>query len=283
MIKIVVDSTCDLPQSFIEDHGITVLPLHVIVDGNDYLDGVDISTAEVFSLMRRGVMPTTAQVNLVDAYCSIGALADAGDDVLCLMFSSKMSSTYQSISLVISDLREKYDGQKFVALDSEGGSFATGLITMEAVKTVESGSTFEEVVDRCKFLIDHVEHVFTIDDLKWMVRGGRISKTAGFTADLLNIKPILDVDDGVMEVIHKIRGRKRAMEKVADIVASRVKECQSQVIGITHADDIPAAETMRELLRVRLPKADFLIEKIGALLGVHLGIGGVGVFFFNQM
>ena len=181
MIKIVVDSTCDLPQSFIEDHGITVLPLHVIVDGNDYLDGVDISTAEVFSLMRRGVMPTTAQVNLVDAYCSIGALADAGDDVLCLMFSSKMSSTYQSISLVISDLREKYDGQKFVALDSEGGSFATGLITMEAVKTVESGSTFEEVVDRCKFLIDHVEHVFTIDDLKWMVRGGRISKTAGFT------------------------------------------------------------------------------------------------------
>ena len=154
---------------------------------------------------------------------------------------------------------------------------------MKAVKAVESGLIFEAVVDRCKFLIDQVEYVFTICDLKLMVRGGRISKTAGFTTDLLNIKPILNVDDGVMEVIHKIRGRKRAMEKLSDIVASRVKECQSQVIGITHADDIPAAETIRELLRVRLSKANFLIVKIGAVLGVHLGIGGVGVFFFNQM
>ena len=115
-----------------------------------------------------------------------------------------------------------------------------------------------------------------------MIRGGRISKTPGYTANLLNIKPILDVDDGEMEVIAKVRGRKKSLERVADIVAERAKECHDQIIGITHADDPETADYMQTLLAERIPEAEFLTMQIGAVLGVHIGIGGVGVFFFRH-
>ena len=131
-------------------------------------------------------------------------------------------------------------------------------------------------------MVANIEHVFVITDLDWMIRGGRISKTLGYTASILGIKPVLDVDDGEMEVIYKVRGIKRAMEKVADIVAERARDYADQIIGITHADDIAAAEKMKALIKARLPQCSFLTEEIGAVLGVHIGIGGVGVFFLRK-
>jgi len=283
MIRIIVDSTCDLPRSFAEKHGIVTLPLHVLVNGTEYLDGVTITTDQVYDLMRQGVMPGTSQVSMTDTYDTLAALAAEGDDLLYLAFSGRMSGACGLVGHVMEELGELYPQRRFCTLDSRGGSFATGLIAMEAARAAEAGMSFDQLAERCRFLIDHVEHVFVISDLNWMIRGGRISKTMGYTANLLDIKPVLDVRDGEMEVIQKVRGRLNSMKRVADITARRAAGCPCQTIGITHADDLPAAEKMRELLHERLPECDFLIEEIGAVLGVHLGIGGVGVFFFNQM
>lgn len=283
MIRIIVDSTCDIPQELIDQYGIEVLPLHVLVDGKEYLDGVTITTGEVYDLMRKGCMPQTAQVSVSDTYDRLSALCARGEDLLCLAFSSKMSGTCGVIWQVMEELKEKYPGRSLCTLDSKGGSFATGLIALEAAKGAAAGMAFDALVERCQFLIAHVEHVFVISDLLWMIRGGRISKTLGYTASLLGIKPVLDVDDGEMEVIQKVRGRKQSMVRVADIVAQRAQGCPRQTIGITHADDLQAAEEMEALLRQRLPDCQYLITEIGAVLGVHLGIGGVGVFFFNEM
>ncbi|MCI2057417.1 MAG: DegV family protein [Oscillibacter sp.] len=283
MTRIIVDSTCDLPQAFAEEYGIVTLPLHVHVEDREYLDGVTITTNEVYAAMRRGAVPTTSQVSMTDAYDTLAALAEAGDDLLYLAFSAKMSGTFALISHVLEEVSTLYPERRLRALDARGGSFATGLIAMEAAKAAKAGMDFADLTNRCKFLISHVEHVFVISDLTWMIRGGRVSKTMGYTANLLDIKPVLDVSDGEMEVIQKVRGRLKSMKRVAEIVAERAKNCPRQTIGITHADDLPAAETMRDLLAQKLPECDFLIEEIGAVLGVHLGIGGVGVFFFNQM
>lgn len=283
MTRIIVDSTCDMPETVIEQYGIEVLPLRVLVDDREYLDGVTITTNEVYDLMRRGVMPKTSQVNIADTYARLGELAARGEDLLYLAFSSKMSGTCGMVWKVMEDLKEKYPERSMCTLDSKGGSFATGLIAIEAAKEAARGTPFDALMERCRFLTDHVEHVFVISDLTWMIRGGRISKTLGYTANLLNIKPVLDVDDGEMEVIQKVRGRRKSMERVAEIVAQRAQNCPRQTIGITHADDIRAAEEMRGMLQQRLPDCRYLIEEIGAVLGVHLGIGGVGVFFFNRM
>ena len=283
MLRIIIDSTTDIPQSFVEQYGILVLPLHVTVEGKEYLDGVTISTEEVYAKMREGILPGTSQVSITDTFHTLRGCLEKGEDILYLAFSSKMSSTCQVVFGVMEELKNDYPDRKMMTLDSKGGSFATGLIAMEAARTAAAGGTFEETVRRARFLIDHVEHVFCITDLLWMVRGGRISRTMGYTSSILNIKPVLDVDDGVMEVIYKIRGRRRALEKVAEITAERAAKCPAQLIGITHADDMETAELMRELIHRRLPEATFMIEQIGAVLGVHIGIGGVGVFFFNEM
>ena len=283
MLRIVVDSTCDLPRTFAEKYGILVLPLHVIVGEHIYLDRRTISTKEVYELMRKGVMPSTSQVNQMDTEEILEDCLRQGDDLLYLAFSGKMSGNYGAVSRVMGKLAESYPERRMRALDSKGGSFATGLIAMEAAKAARDGMAFDALTDRCEFLTSPVEHVFVISDLNWMVRGGRISRTMGYTANLLDIKPVLDVSDGEMEVIRKVRGRLNSMRRVADIVAERAVKCPRQTIGITHADDIKAADTMQELLRERLPECTFLTEEIGAVLGVHLGIGGVGVFFFNKM
>lgn len=281
--RIVIDSTTDMPQSIIDDYGIVVLPLHVLIEGKEYLDGIDIQTNEVYDYMRQDIMPKTSQIEIPTTADKFRECLDRGEDLLYLAFSSKMSGTCQLVMGIMDELRASYPDRKMLTLDSRGGSFATGLITIETAKSAAAGDSFEQTEARARFLIDEVEHVFCITDLLWMIRGGRISKTLGYTASVLNIKPVLDVQDGEMEVIAKVRGRKKALNYVADIVAERAKECPRQTIGITHADDMETALYMQELLHERLPEADFLIEQIGAVLGVHIGIGGVGVFFFRHM
>ncbi|MBO4365742.1 MAG: DegV family protein [Eggerthellaceae bacterium] len=283
MTRIVIDSTTDIPADFVDDHRITVLPLHILIDDAEYIDGVTITTHQVYEAMLAGALPKTSQVSIPDSQATLRELAQQGEDVLYLAFSSKMSGTYDVVSDLMEEMAADFPNQKFASLDSRGGSLATGLVTMEAVRMAESGVPFDDLVERCRFLIAHVEHVFVITDLTWLIRGGRISRTLGYTASLLNIKPVLDVDDGEIEVIHKVRGRAKSMRKVADIVAERACNCMRQTVAIAHADDMQAALDMRELLQQRLPDCTYIIEEIGAVLGVHIGIGGVGVFFFTQM
>ena len=282
MIRILTDSTTDIPQSVVEQYGIVVLPLYVVIEGREYLDRIEISTEEVYGYMRQNIVPKTAQVNYVDTEAALRKHLEAGEDLIYIGFSAKMSGTYQLVSTIMEELREEFPLRRLAAIDSRGGSLATGIITMRAAEAADGGADFDGLAARIRDMIANIEHVFVITDLNWMIRGGRISKTLGYTTNLLGLKPVLDVDDGEMEVIHIIRGVKRAMENVADIVAERAREYPDQAIGITHADDIGAAERMKALIKARLPDCSFVTEMIGAVLGVHIGIGGVGVFFLRK-
>lgn len=283
MTKLIVDSTCDLPAGYAAQQGITVLPLHIVVNGEEYLDGVDITTDEIYDWMRRGIMPATSQVGIADTVSTLEKLAADGSDLLYLAFSSKMSGTFALVRGILQEMESRYPGQTFCAVDSLGGSFATGLIAMQAAQMVQQGQPCRAIEARCLFLAQHVEHVFVITDLNWMVRGGRISRTMGYTANLFGIKPVLDVRDGEMEVICRARGHRGSLCRVADLTAQRAAACPCQLIGITHADDPAAAQEMQQLLAQRLPECRFAVTEIGAVLGVHIGIGGVGVFFFRDM
>ena len=282
MIRIVTDSTTDIPQSIVEKYGIIVLPLYVIIEGREYLDRVDISTDEVYGYMRQNIVPRTAQVSYADTEARLRQSLEAGEDLIYIGFSARMSGTYDLVAGIMARLQEEYPARRLTAIDSRGGSLATGLITMRAAMAAAKQADHDSLVTRIRDMVANIEHVFVITDLDWMIRGGRISKTLGYTASILGIKPVLDVDDGEMEVIYKVRGIKRAMEKVADIVAERARDYADQIIGITHADDIAAAEKMKSLIKERLPRCSFLTEEIGAVLGVHIGIGGVGVFFLRK-
>lgn len=282
MAKIIMDSTTDLPEGLVDEYGIEILPLRVNIDSKEYLDKKTITVEEVYRAMKRGIRPVTSLPNPIDMYKMLSSYAKNGEDFIFYSFSSRMSSTYETVYLAIEELKEKYPGVRMEIIDSKGGSMATGLIVLQAAKLLEAGFHFDDVVKISKENVENIEHVFTIDDLNWLNEGGRISKGEALFGTVLNIKPILDVEDGEICVIDKVRGRKKSLRKVVDIMKERIGGFQDQIIGITHADDEEVAYELKGMVADELGHKDILVDKIGSVLGTHLGIGGVGMYFLNK-
>ncbi|MGL6173438.1 MAG: DegV family protein [Cellulosilyticaceae bacterium] len=281
MIKILVDSTCDLPEEVLEKYDIGVLSLRVRIKDKDYADKKEIQIEQTTEYMKEGIIPQTSQPALQDVIDIFEQYGESGEDAIYLAFSSKLSGTYQTTYTLLDELRERYPERKFTVVDSKAGSIAIGLMAIEAGEMIAKGYVYEEVVRRMEFLANHVEHVFTLTDLAWLVKGGRISKTQGIVGNVLNIKPIIDIQDGEMQVIHKIRGQKKTLQQIIDIVEERRKNYPEQTIGIAYAGDKAFAETIKTMLEERLGQVDIMITTIGSVLGTHLGLGGVGICFFN--
>ncbi|MBL4931682.1 DegV family protein [Clostridium sp. YIM B02565] len=283
VVKFIVDSTCDLPEDLIIKSNISLIPLKVLIDDKDYLDKKTINVDEVYSAMRRGILPKTSQPNPKDMYDIFEECCNKGEDFIFLSFSSALSGTYRLAKTIVLELKERYPKINMEVIDSKSGSTATGLIILEAIKfTQESGHSFYEIVGKIRNLVTHIEHVFTIADLNWLIKGGRIGKTQGVIGNILDIKPILDVSNGEMEIIQKVRGKKKALHRMVDILEERAGNYKEQIIGVSHADDIETAEELVNMIKIKLGYKQFIINKIGSVLGSHLGIGGVGIFFFND-
>ncbi|MDD7793594.1 DegV family protein [Clostridium sp. 'White wine YQ'] len=283
MVKFIVDSTCDLPEDLIIKNNISIIPLKVLIDDKDYLDKKTINVDEVYSAMRRGILPKTSQPNPKDMYDTFEECCHKGEDFIFLSFSSALSGTYKLAKTIVLELKERYPKINMEVIDSKSGSTAIGLIILEAIKfTQESGYDFNEIVGRIRRLVTHIEHVFTITDLNWLIKGGRIGKTQGVIGNILEIKPILNVNNGEMELIQKVRGKKKALHRMVDILEERAGNYKEQIIGVSHADDFETAEELVNMIKIKLGYKQFIINKIGSVLGSHLGIGGVGIFFFNE-
>lgn len=282
MTKIIIDSTSDLSDGIIKKYSIDILPLRVFIKDKEYLDKVTISVEDVYDAMRKGICPMTSLPNPKKTYEVFKKYASNGIDFIFYSFSSKLSSTYETCYLIIEKLKKEFPNVKMDIVDTKAGSFASGLVALQGAMLAKLGNKFEDIVKASKENIQYIEHIFTIDDLSWLLKGGRISKSEAIIGNALNIKPILDVQDGKMVVIKKIRGRKRALNTVVDLVQQRIKEFPNQIIGITHADDLKTALEIKDMIIERIGNNNILIEKIGSVLGSHLGIGGVGVFFFNK-
>jgi len=281
MIKIIVDSTCDLPQEIMQEYDIKVMPLNVLLNGIEYRDRVDIQVEEVYAQMRKGVVPKTSQITPKEIYNMFTSHIKQATDFIYLAFSAAMSGTHNLAKSIQEELAASNPNIKMAVVDTKAGSVATGLMVLQAARLARSGIDFTTILKQIDFMVKHVEHVFAISDLEWLVKGGRINKIVGKTGSILNIKPILDVQNGKMRVINAVRGQKKALKTVVDLVAERIKEFPDQIIGIAHADDLPAAEEVMKMLKEKIGASKFIVQKIGCVLGAHLGIGGVGVFFFN--
>lgn len=280
-IKIIVDSTCDLPRELLREHDIRVLPLNILLDGKEYLDGEEIGIEEVYEHMRRGILPKTSQVRTDIMLRLFEEYASQKQDFIYIAFSSKMSGTCGLAESLLKEVSARYPGVRMKVVDSGSGSLATGLIALEAAKEAERDVSFYSLLDSIKFMANHAEHVFAIRDLLWLTKGGRIGKVVGKFGSLLDIRPLLDVRDGEIKLFGAARGKRRTLHTLVEQVAQRIREFPEQTVGVSHAGDPEAAGELVDLLRERLGTANFIVQPIGGVLGAHLGIGGVGVFFFN--
>ena len=282
MTRIIVDSTCDLPEYLLAQYKIITLPMVVSVDDVAYLDKIEIRRSEIYSAIAKGKSVKTSQVDLDSATQVFKEQCEKGEDFIYIAFSSSMSCTYSASCEVLSDFRTRYPNVKMEIIDSKGGCLATGIIALQAARLAEKGHSFEAVAARTVEMIEFIEHIFTISDIRWLVKGGRLDPIKGAIGAILNVKPILTVTNGAMDVMKKVRGSKNAAIAVIDLVSEKIKEFPEQSIGIAHADNMQGAVDLKKRLSERLRDSSFIICEVGSVLGAHLGIGALGVFFFNK-
>lgn len=282
MIKLLVDSTCDINNEITDNYDIEIIPLSITIDDVSYLDGVEIDIDTVYKHMKEGKVPKTSQISFESMSKIIEKCIDNNNDFIYLSFSSKLSGTYGFAKKVIEVYQEKHPHIKMSIIDSKGGAGGNGLIVMQIIKMIEKDLPFEYIVNQIKFMVEHITYYFTISDLNWLSLGGRISKSVGYVGNALNLKPYLTIKDGEIVVTKMIRGSKKTIHTLVNDVQTGSSKFPNQTIGISHADDIEAALDVEKKIKEAVNECKTTIFKIGAVLGSHLGIGGVGVFFFNE-
>jgi len=282
MINIIVDSSSDLPEKMMNEYGIKFIPHRIHLGEKEYLDRVTIQAEEVYEAMDRGIIPMTSLPSPMDILHLFRQCCLEGNDFIYAALSSKFSGTYQLAVSQLKELQEQYEGVKMKVIDTKSASTANGLIALQAAKLARAGICFDTIVEQVYDMADHVEHIFMVTDLNWLIKGGRITNTERMVGNILNVKPILHVKDGAVELLEKVRGRKRALLAIMDIMEERIKDFPDQTIGISYAGDMDIAYELWDMIKKRLGEKDIMINKIGATLTSHLGTGGVGVFFFNK-
>ncbi|MBS4539083.1 DegV family protein [Clostridium sp. D2Q-11] len=281
-VKIITDSACDLPKEIIKKYDIEVMPLMVILNEKEYEDGVDIEAENLYKRMREGAAPKTAQASPGKIKEVFTKYAKENRECVYVGFSSELSGTFNTSVIMKEEVLEEYPDFKIEVFDSKAASMGFGLIVHKAGQLAEEGKSIEEILEAVDFYSKHMEHIFTVDSLEYLYRGGRVSKTKAFVGGLLNIKPILDVEDGKLIPIEKVRGRNKVVKRMIEIMKERGKDLENQVVGISHGDDIEVAMQAKELMETNFGVKNFIVSMIGSSVGSHSGPGTLAIFFLNK-
>ncbi|TLS37855.1 DegV family protein [Pseudalkalibacillus caeni] len=282
-VKIITDSGCDLPESLIEQYAIEVMPLIVNIDGQEYFDMQGIKAKELYSALREGKIAKTAQVPPAKIREVFQSYIDQNLPFLYIGLSSELSGTFQSAYVTKNELAEENPDAEMEVLDSKAASLGYGLMVLKAAQLAEKGLSLSEIKNEiASAYVPHMEHIFTVDDLDFLQRGGRVSKASAFVGGLLKIKPVLHVEDGKLVPIEKVRGRNKVFKRMVEIMEERGSNVKEQIIGISHGDDLESAEKLKELIKDSLGAENFLIHTVGATIGSHSGPGTIALFFLNK-
>ena len=284
---IVTDSCCNLTEDVIEEYGIHVFPLTFIVDGEQYqsyLKGQRTDLQQFYTMMRDGKVITTSLPKLDEADAMLRDILDAGEDVLYLGFSSALSGTYEAISTIMTSLEADYPDRKLLLVDTLAASGGEGLLVWKAADMKRAGASIDEVAAWVENNRLHLAHWFTVDDLMFLFRGGRVSKTSAWAGTMLNIKPVMHVDDeGRLVPVAKVRGRKKSLAALVDrMEQTALQPISEQKVLITHGDCSEEAEYVASLVRERFGVADITINYIDPVIGAHSGPGTMALFFLAE-
>lgn len=280
---IYTDSSCDISPSLLAEWGVgsESLSFHFTDDGAEHLD-TDVPAAEFYAGMRAGRQAKTAAVN-VDAFkTGFERVLQQGFDLLYLGFSSGLSSTFNSGRLAMEELQAKYPERQMIAVDTLSASAGFGLLVYLAVQKKNNGASLEETAQFIRDTRLHLCHWFTVDDLRYLRAGGRISSAAALLGSVLSIKPVLHMDnEGHLINVSKVRGRRAAIRALA----AKVQELSSDPdapIFISHGDCLDDAETLKAILETEQHRHVDRIADVGPVIGAHSGPGTLSVFFLGR-
>ena len=280
---ILTDSSADLSADMVRKLNVEVLPLGFVLDNQtyrNYPDNREMDPHVFYERLRAGDVATTNAVNVAQYVEALEPLLQAGKDVLVLAFSSGLSTTYNSSRLAVEELSARYPDRKLYTVDTLCASLGQGLLVWYAARERERGRSIEEVRDWIEEHRLNICHQFTVDDLHFLKRGGRISAATAVVGTMLQIKPVLHVDDeGHLINIGKARGRQASLKALVDKMEQTALDSGSLTVFISHGDCLEDARTVADMVKNRFGVEEVYINYVGPVIGAHSGPGTVALFY----
>ena len=276
-VKVITDSTADLPPALAEELGITVVPLNVHFGTEVYRDGVEITADEFYRrLVTASRLPTTSQPTPGDFLSAYDEMGQTTDEILSVHISAKLSGTMNSAT----QAREEYGGESRIEIiDSLQGSMGLGMLAIAAAEAARRGGSLDDVVTETRAAIPKVGFIGLVDTLEYLEKGGRIGKAQAFVGSLLRIKPLLTIRDGEAHPLERARTRAKGVDRMCELVQAEMPLKDLAVVYTTTPDE---ARALAQRLQSYLPQGEVILSQVGPVVGTYLGPGVLGVAFRKQ-
>ncbi|MDY3251199.1 MAG: DegV family protein [Candidatus Choladocola sp.] len=282
---ITTDNMADLPDEYLEEKKLPTMSLTYLMDGKTYTAENSLPYQEFYKKMREGCMPTTSQINPQEAKEKLSKYLEIDKNIIHIAFSGGLSGTCNSVRIAAEELMEERGDCRITIIDSLSASLGEGLLVHKALEQQSSGMDYEELVQWLEQHKRNVCHNFTVDDLFHLYRGGRVSKTAAVLGTMVNLKPVLHVDnEGRLVPLSKVRGRKKSLNTMIDNMEKQMGSWRDKndIIFISHGDCYEDAVYVMEQVKKRFGIEKFLINPVGPTIGAHSGPGTLALFFMGD-
>ena len=281
--RIITDTCCDFPQQMYEELNLSVVPLSLNFGEQVYSDFPEEVLKKVYAGLRAGAAASTSAANPETWAAAIRPVLEQGEDALVMAFSSGLSTTYQSAVIAANDLLEEFPGRTVKVVDTLAASMGQGLFVWYACKNRDAGMSLEDLAQWCEDHKQNMAHWFTVDDLMYLKRGGRVSAATALVGTMLQIKPVLHVDDeGHLINVGKARGRKASIDAMAKKVAELGGNFDNSTCFISHGDCLEDAQYLAQVLKEKYGVKEVIIGYVGAVIGSHAGPGVLALFFLGD-
>ena len=280
---IITDSASDIPECVKKEYGLYVMPTPVTIEGTDYFDGETIFPDKFYDIQASGKDIKTYHISQYMFEEHFRPFAERGDEVLYICFSTGIAGTFNAANLAYQALKEEFPEFTMTIIDSKCASIGYGLVTERLLRMQRNKAPKELLIEAAHFFCEHMEHAVTVFGLEYLFKGGRLSRTSFLAGTVLDIKPIIIVDEnGSLKAVEKVRGWKKAQKRILDMVGEKGKNLENQVVGACFGTDKEAFAFLKEQLRERYHVKDILETQVGCAIGAHTGPGTVALFFLGD-
>lgn len=282
-LKIITDSASDVPKWLIDKYDLHVIPTPVVIEEQDYFDGKTIFPNEFYQVLKSGKDIKTYHINSYMFKENFLPYAKNKDEVIYVCFSTGIAGTFNAANLAKTEILEEYPDFDLTIIDSKSASLGFGLAVEKALRMQELGASKEDIIKGIEFHCEHMEQIVTVETLEYLYKGGRLSRTSAIAGGLLDIKPIIEVNDaGSLTPIEKVRGRQKSLKRLVEIVGERGADLENQTIGLVHGDDPNTLSTVKEMLKEKYGCKNFMESYVGCAIGAHTGPGVIAIIFLNE-
>lgn len=285
---IITETTADLPASYVEENNLVIVPLYYQIEDTVYGEDKHLASKEFFDAMRNGATPTTSASNPDTLRKTYVEILESGRDILHLAFTSGLSCSYNNAAFVAGDVADEYPDATITVIDTLCASLGQGLLVNSAVQMKKDGKSLDEIVAWVEAKKLDVCHQVTVEDLIYLYRGGRLKKSSAVLGTIINIKPIIHVDnEGRLVSCDKVRGRKKSLNYLVDTMIAGIDgydyDVENEWVYISHGDCVEDAEYVKNQIEERIGVKNFLINDLSPTIGSHAGPGTVALFYYGKV